>query len=308
VGPPGPVGPAWRVWPDPPPGAPEPPGCPPGAPGRPEPGACGTGRGAAGARPDAARGDSARPPGAVPDGPPAAGLPAAGAPADGAAGTGPGRAAPRVPPPACPGACPGACPLPACPLPACPLPDGAAAPGRPAPRCGAEGAWAARPAPCPCLPPPSGPKASLSLRTTGASIVEDADRTNSPMSWSLTMTALLSTPSSFASSYTRTFATTLLYSARTPGPFTRTISPVRGRACSGLTSACGLHRLVLIECSSQSRPAFRQVAVLALLCPVRRHTANRRNVTSPGRTSRTSAALATRPYAMPSGIAPPDTR
>jgi hypothetical protein len=42
--------------------------------------------------------------------------------------------------------------------------------------------------------------ASLSLRTTGASIVEDADRTNSPISWSLAMTALLSTPNSFASS------------------------------------------------------------------------------------------------------------
>ena len=41
---------------------------------------------------------------------------------------------------------------------------------------------------------------SLSLRTTGASIVEDADRTNSPISWSLAMTALLSTPNSFASS------------------------------------------------------------------------------------------------------------
>ena len=42
--------------------------------------------------------------------------------------------------------------------------------------------------------------ASLSRRTTGASIVEDADLTNSPISWSLTMTALLSTPNSFASS------------------------------------------------------------------------------------------------------------
>jgi hypothetical protein len=38
----------------------------------------------------------------------------------------------------------------------------------------------------------------LSLRTTGASIVEDADRTNSPISWSLTITALLSTPNSLA--------------------------------------------------------------------------------------------------------------
>jgi hypothetical protein len=42
--------------------------------------------------------------------------------------------------------------------------------------------------------------ASLSLRTTGASIVEDADRTNSPISWSFAITALLSTPNSFASS------------------------------------------------------------------------------------------------------------
>ena len=33
-----------------------------------------------------------------------------------------------------------------------------------------------------------------------SSIVEEADRTNSPISWSLAMTALLSTPNSFASS------------------------------------------------------------------------------------------------------------
>lgn len=37
-------------------------------------------------------------------------------------------------------------------------------------------------------------------RTTGGSTVEDADRTNSPISWSLVITTLLSTPSSFASS------------------------------------------------------------------------------------------------------------
>jgi len=54
-------------------------------------------------------------------------------------------------------------------------------------------------------------KASLSRRTTGASTVEDAERTNSPISWSLARTALLSTPNSLASSYTRTFATALLY-------------------------------------------------------------------------------------------------
>ncbi len=61
----------------------------------------------------------------------------------------------------------------------------------------------------PALPP--GPcKASVNLRTTGASIVEDAERTNSPSSWSLAMTTLLSTPNSLASSYTRTLATSLL--------------------------------------------------------------------------------------------------
>jgi len=37
-------------------------------------------------------------------------------------------------------------------------------------------------------------------RTTGASTVEDADRTNSPMSPNVVRTVLLSTPSSFASS------------------------------------------------------------------------------------------------------------
>jgi hypothetical protein len=41
---------------------------------------------------------------------------------------------------------------------------------------------------------------SRSFRTTGGSTVDDADRTNSPISWSLAMTTLLSTPSSLASS------------------------------------------------------------------------------------------------------------
>src|SRR5262245_4943614 len=58
------------------------------------------------------------------------------------------------------------------------------------------------------------PNASVSLRTTGASIVEDADLTNSPISVSLAITTLLSTPNSLASSYTRTFATALPNSAR----------------------------------------------------------------------------------------------
>lgn len=118
---------------------------------------------------------------------------------------------------------------------------GLGAPGRAA--CAGEGAaglgaalrGAGLPADLP-LPPPW--KASVSLRTTGASIVEDAERTNSPSSWSLAMTALLSTPNSLASSYTRTLATSLLLGPGVSGP-----SLLHGRT----------HR-VLIECSSQSRP------------------------------------------------------
>jgi hypothetical protein len=52
----------------------------------------------------------------------------------------------------------------------------------------------------PAARPDCDPNDSLSLRTTGASIVDDAERTNSPISVSLAITALLSTPISFASS------------------------------------------------------------------------------------------------------------
>ncbi len=98
---------------------------------------------------------------------------------------------------------------------------------------GAEGlAEAALPLPC-C-------NASVNLRTTGASIVEDAERTNSPSSWSLAMTTLLSTPISLASSYTRTLATSLLL-----GP---------GWSSAGPSLLHGRTHRVLIECSSQSRP------------------------------------------------------
>jgi hypothetical protein len=92
--------------------------------------------------------------------------------------------------------------------------------------------------------------ASLSLRTTGASIVEDADRTNSPISWSLAITALLSTPNSFASSYTRTFATALLLLGPAhPDP--------RGRPGRVLRPASdsAVHRRMLIGRSSRSDPA-----------------------------------------------------
>ena len=41
---------------------------------------------------------------------------------------------------------------------------------------------------------------SRNLRTTGGSTVEDAERTNSPISWSFARTSLLSIPTSFANS------------------------------------------------------------------------------------------------------------
>jgi hypothetical protein len=50
------------------------------------------------------------------------------------------------------------------------------------------------------LPAPDAGNASRSLRTTGGSIVEDAERTNSPSSVNFPMMVLLSTPSSLASS------------------------------------------------------------------------------------------------------------
>ncbi|MDR6557233.1 hypothetical protein J2809_001584 [Arthrobacter pascens] len=53
-------------------------------------------------------------------------------------------------------------------------------------------------------------KALRSFRTTGASMVEEAERTNSPSSCSLVTASLEVIPSSLASSCTRTLATFLL--------------------------------------------------------------------------------------------------
>lgn len=108
--------------------------------------------------------------------------------------------------------------------------------------------------------PPGPCKASVNLRTTGASIVDDAERTNSPSSWSLAMTTLLSTPNSLASSYTRTLATSLLLG---PG-YRRTVAT--SWAYSSRT-----HR-VLIAISTYfqlarylNRTGFRAVRLRALL-------------------------------------------
>jgi len=93
-------------------------------------------------------------------------------------------------------------------------------------------------------PPPaarsSPPNWSVNRFTTGGSTVEDADLTNSPISLSLARTTLLSTPSSLASSWTRTLATLLLL-VRAQGGL-RTVSWC---ACSSR----GTHRVLMSCCS-----------------------------------------------------------
>lgn len=102
--------------------------------------------------------------------------------------------------------------------------------------------------------------ASLSLRTTGASIVDEADLTNSPISASLAITALLSTPNSLASSYTRTFATTLPASARYLGPLSRYGA---AHAPSGVSSCCSsplAHRALIAVSACLSGLSLRRVS------------------------------------------------
>ncbi len=94
-------------------------------------------------------------------------------------------------------------------------------PGRPGVPAGRPG-WAVRAAdPLPAgVSPRAGAlagKASRSLRTTGASMVEDGDLTNSPRSWSFAMISLLVLPSSFASSCTRALPATALLTVRASG-------------------------------------------------------------------------------------------
>jgi len=93
---------------------------------------------------------------------------------------------------------------------------GAAVPGRPGPPAG-DGV--VRVAAAPLEPFVEGSvlaaglvagNASRNLRTTGASMVEDGDLTNSPMSVSFAMISLLVLPSSFASSCTRALPATAL--------------------------------------------------------------------------------------------------
>ncbi len=86
--------------------------------------------------------------------------------------------------------------------------------------------------------------ASFSLRTTGASIVDEALLTNSPNSLSLAMISLLDLPSSFASSCTRALPATALLTVRPGG---RTARP--RVSCTG--SLLELHGVL-----TTGRPAF----------------------------------------------------
>jgi hypothetical protein len=142
--------------------------------------------------------------------------------------------------------------------------------------CACLGCWAAR--------------ASLSLRTTGASIVDDAERTNSPISWSRPITALLSTPNSLASSYTRTFATALpLIGPDIPdqsaGPGQRVLRPA---------SACAVHRRMLIGRSLQSQPALCGTSCRACDVHARRGTTLRPASQKPCRPTGLARQLAAR--------------
>lgn len=81
-------------------------------------------------------------------------------------------------------------------------------------------------------------KASRNLRTTGASTVEEALLTNSPISLSLVRISLLLVPSSFASSCTRALPTTALLTVRQGGKMRRAPS------CAGWFSSLVLHGML----------------------------------------------------------------
>lgn len=76
-------------------------------------------------------------------------------------------------------------------------------------------------------PPADATNAPRRRRATGASTVLDADFTNSPISFSLASTVLLSTPSSLASSCTRALPATALLTPRSCGQH-----PQRPHSCT----------------------------------------------------------------------------
>ena len=112
---------------------------------------------------------------------------------------------------------------------------GFAAPGLAAPGFAAADFAASLPDVFLGVSPAGAGNSSRRRRATGASMVDEAERTNSPMSCSFCRTTLLGCPSSFASSWTRTFATILLSrSAREEG--------------RGPLAPVGAHARVLIGC------------------------------------------------------------
>lgn len=81
-------------------------------------------------------------------------------------------------------------------------------------------------------------KVSWTLRTTGASTVEDADLTYSPIALRWARRVLLSVPSSLASALTRTLVTFLLSSASCR-------DRTRGRAIAGACSLLSTHGVLI---------------------------------------------------------------
>ncbi len=125
---------------------------------------------------------------------------------------------------------------------------GATEPGRPAPPLGAL-LGAADPLVGRSAFAPAGlvaGKASRNLRTTGASIVEDGDLTNSPIWLSFAMISLLVLPSSFASSCTRALPATALLRVRAAAGSERPLA----LRCAGCCSLL-LHGVLTL-----GRPAF----------------------------------------------------
>jgi hypothetical protein len=157
-------------------------------------------------------------------------------------------------------------------------------------------------------------KLSRSLRTTGASTVDDALLTNSPSSLSLASTSLLGTPSSFASSCTRALPATGLLVSRPAGH--RSTSFVTGATRSSLTLHCRLIRIDLLSPGSPSPdPSVVATAQSAPAPPRRRARRARRRrerrpsaaSLTPHTPSRGAPTLPDRACAV-SGRGPPGTR
>jgi hypothetical protein len=101
-------------------------------------------------------------------------------------------------------------------------------------------------------------RAPRSRRATGASTVLDADLTNSPMSFNVARTVLLSTPSSLASSCTRALPGTALLTSRSyeQRPH-RPHSCTRSLVISGTSSCAHLGRPTLLDRDGAPAPRHR---------------------------------------------------